>query len=243
MNNNDIIGKIWRGKHLDINILFSHAGIAQQVAVGNSDSFILVDTGDGTLRDLRNNGLNLQKIGGILFTHGHFDHMGGLHTILGYLRMIGRKEDLPIVIPRGCAEMIGIVENFTRIYGESIPFKIDLKEANSRQVYDIAGMDIEPFDVYHCGSIKGGSILDRIPALGYRISSNGESVAISGDTGDCQQLRELVKGVDLAIIEATYEKRSDMTKEELEKVHLSEDLATEIGALAKDYILVHKGRR
>lgn len=242
MKNNDIFAKTWRGRDLEVNILFSRAGIAQQITVGNSDSFILVDTGDGTLRDLRNNGLNRRKIGGILFTHGHFDHMGGLHTILGYLRMIGRKENLPVVIPGGCAEVFGVIENFKRVYGESIPFKIDLKEANSRQVYDIAGMDIEPFDAYHCGSIEGGSVLDRIPALGYRISCNGESVAISGDTGDCQQLRELVKGVDLAIIEATYEKGSDVTKEELEKVHLSEDLATEIGALAKDHILVHKGR-
>ncbi|MEE9554184.1 MAG: MBL fold metallo-hydrolase, partial [candidate division Zixibacteria bacterium] len=228
---------------LEVNILFSRAGIAQQITIGDNASFVLVDTGDGTLRDLRLNKINCRNLAGILFTHGHFDHMGGLHTLLGYLRMIGRKENLPILIPMGCVEAIGVVENFKEVYSDSIPFQIELKEVNSPQAYNIAGVNILPFDVYHCGSIAGGSVLDRIPALGYRISSNGESVAITGDTGDCVKLRELVTGVDLAIIEATYEKSSDVTKEELEKVHLSEDLAAEIGALAKEYILVHKGRR
>jgi hypothetical protein len=53
----------------------------------------------------------------------------------------------------------------------------------------------------------------------------------------------LVKGADLAIIEATHENSAEVDQETLEKVHLSEDLAREIGALAKKSILVHKDRR
>jgi len=243
MKNSDIISRTWHGSALEVNILFSGAGIAQQIAISNTYGIILVDTGDGTLRDLRANDIDRRKIAGILFTHGHFDHMGGLHTLLGYLRMIGRKQDLPIILPVDCLEVISTVDNFQDFYGDTIPFKITPYEAGPEETFEIAGMVIDSYAMVHCGSIEGENVLDQIPSLGYRITCDGEMVAVSGDTGDCPELRELVADVDLAVIEATYEKSADATPEELAKVHLSEDLAIEIGALAKEYILVHKGRR
>jgi len=101
-------------------------------------------------------------------------------------------------------------------------------------------MKIKAYTVFHCGSIKGSGILNPIPAMGFRISHKGETIAISGDTGICPSLKELVKGADLAILDATYQRSAEVSKESLEKLHLSEDLAKEIGKLAKDFILVHK---
>ncbi len=112
-----------------------------------------------------------------------------------------------------------------------------------REVLKIARMTVKAYPVLHCGSTERGGILDPIPALGYRISFKGEAIAITGDTGFCPALKELVKGADLAIIEATHEISTDVDQETLERVHLSEDLAREIGALANKFILVHKGRR
>lgn len=45
----------------------------------------------------------------------------------------------------------------------------------------------------------------------------------------------------LAVLEATNKYRTNVSPEELAKVHISEDLATEIAQLAKDYILIHQG--
>ena len=104
-------------------------------------------------------------------------------------------------------------------------------------------MKVKPFQVIHCGSIEGQAVMDPLPAVGYRISSGDETVIISGDTGDCESLRENVRGADLAIIEATFKTSDEASEEELKKVHLSEDIAAEIGKTAKEYILVHKGRR
>lgn len=243
MGNADCISQSWNGKNLAVKILFSRAGIAQQIWVAGKTGAVLIDTGDGIIRDIRAHGLGRDKIDGILFTHGHFDHMGGLHSLLGFMRMIGRREELPVIVPEGCLEVMTMVKNFIEIYGDTIPFKILLKEARPQEIFEIGGMSIEAYPVVHRGSIEGKSVLDRIPAFGYRISHNGESVAVSGDSGDCESLREMVKEADLAILEATFEKSSDATDEELAEVHLSEESAAEIGALAKEYILVHKGRR
>jgi ribonuclease BN (tRNA processing enzyme) len=232
----------WRGRKMDVRILYSRAGVAQHIWIEGEDGSVLVDAGDGILRDLLFYKLDLDRIKGLIFTHGHFDHMGGLHSLLGFLRMIGRKETLPIHAPRGCAEVFSIVDNFIRCYPDNTPFGILSKEVQPDEVFQIAGMKIKAYPVIHCGSIQGAGILDPIPAVGYRISHKGETIAISGDTGVCPSLKELVKGADLAIIEATQHRSEEVDKDILKKVHLSEDLAKKIGKLAKEYMLVHRSK-
>ena len=234
--------KTWIGEYLSVKVLFSKAGIATQIWVHCPKGTVLVDAGDGVLRDVLSQGIDLKSIGGILITHGHFDHMGGLYSLLGFLRMVGRKEPLPVAAPAGCSEVLGVLEMFQRCYGDTIPFGIVCQEVAPREEFPLAGMIVTAYPMVHCGSIEGGGILDPIPAMGYRLWYNGETVAISGDTGDCPELRELVKGADLAILEATNKHRTDVSPEELTKVHISEDIAIEIAQLAKDYMLIHQGR-
>lgn len=229
----------WQGKNIQVKILFSVAGIAQHIWISNNNSSILIDTGDGVLRDLLSKEIEINRIKGIFFTHGHFDHMGGIHSLLGFFRMTGRKELLSIITPKNCTEVYSIVNNFKECYPDSIPFEIDFIEADPNEEINIAGMSVKAYPVVHCGSIEGSKILKPIPAMGYRISVKGEIIAVSGDTGLCPSLKELVKGADLAIIEATLKKHADVSQDFLTKVHLSEDLAIEIGKLAKEYILVH----
>ena len=233
----------WQGKNINAKILYSRAGVAQHIWIDNENGSIIVDSGDGLLRDILSNNLDINQIKGIVFTHGHFDHVGGLHSLLGFMRMKERKEVLSIFAPDGCKEAFSIVDNFKQFYQDTIPFKISCRELQSDEVFQIAGMTIKAYPVVHCGSTKGSGILKQIPALGYRISYKGETIAISGDTGMCSSLKELVKGVDLAILEATLQTSVGVEKEMLEKVHLSEDLAKEVGKLAKDSILIHKGKR
>ncbi len=242
MSDKDDQDKRWRGKKIEARILYSRAGVAQHIWIEGEDGSVLVDAGDGLIRDLLTCKLDPKRIRGVIFTHGHFDHMGGLHSLLGFLRMIGRKEALPIHAPRGCTEVFSIARNFMNCYPDTIPFEISCKELQPGEVFKIAKMMIRVYPVVHCGSIEGAEILDPIPAVGYRISHKGETIAISGDTGFCTSLKELVKGADLAIIEATHQRSEGVDKDILERVHLSEDLAKKIGKLAKDYMLVHRGK-
>ncbi len=233
----------WSGKDIDVIVLYSRAGIAQHIWLSTRDSAILIDTGDGLLRDLLNNNFDLKQLKAILYTHGHFDHVGGLYSLLGFLRMIGRTEPLLIFAPKGCTEVSATIDNFMKSYSDTTPFEIVYKGILPRERLRIADIDLEPYPVIHCGSTETGGILDAIPALGYRLTHGDEIVAISGDTGLCSSLRGLINGADVAIIESVYERSSDADKEILEKVHLSEDIAKDIGKLAKEYIIVHKGKR
>lgn len=230
---------LWHGKNIKVNILYSRAGVAQHIWIMNKNGALLIDSGDGALRDILSHNLNVKHIKGIIFTHGHFDHVGGLHSLLGFMRMIQRKNLLRILVPKGCTEVFSVVDNFEKLYGKTIPFKISLREIKPHTVFNIARMRVKAYPVVHHGSIDGAGILAPIPAFGYRISYKNEIVAISGDTGLSSSLKSLVKGADLAILEATF-KTSKGRDEYLMKVHLSEDVAKQIGRLAKKFILVHK---
>jgi ribonuclease BN (tRNA processing enzyme) len=211
------------------------------VWIENNRGALLLDVGEGILRDLRSNSLDLGSLKAIIITHGHFDHIGGLHSLLGYLRMIGREADLPIHIPKGSPEVPGIVHTFLSVYRATTPYTISVLELEPHESFEVSSMSIEAYPVVHCGGIAGQKVLDQIPALGYRISYSGETVAVTGDTGMCASLAELVRDSDLALIEATFGDARGVSREELERVHLSEKDARELGSLAKRFILVHKG--
>jgi ribonuclease Z len=233
----------WRGKHLKVDILYSEAGVAQQVLVSSKKGSILVDAGDGVLRDLWSRAFTWERLKGIIITHGHFDHIGGLYSLLGFMRMIGRKGLLKIAAPENCEEVRCLVDCYLRKYSTTSPYQFAVEYLKPGQTVDIAGMIIKAHKAVHCGSIKTIGITSQLPALSYRLTAGGEIVALSGDTGKSAPLKELVKDADLAILEATYEKSSDVSSEYLENVHLSEDIAHEIGKLAKEYILIHKAKR
>lgn len=241
MKNRRVGVQSWEGKSLLAHVLYSRAGVGQHIWIENQNGAVLIDAGDGLIRDLISNDLDPGRIRGVVFTHGHFDHVGGLYSLLGFLRMIGRKKPLPVVAPRGCREVFSLVENFERCYPETTPFEIRRKEMQAGQITRIAGMSIKAYEVFHCGSIEGAEILERIPAMGYRISRKKETIAVSGDTGFCPSLERLAKGADLAIVEASYKKSIGVDRDVLKKVHLSEELAQKIGRLAKNFFLVHRG--
>ncbi len=233
----------WQGQRLSVEVLFSQAGVAQHVWIAGPETGVLIDTGDGVLRDLLDKEIDLSRISAIFYTHGHFDHMGGLHTLLGFMRMIGRKRVLPVYAPEGCTEAFATVHNFRRCYPDSIPFDITMTELHAHQVIDIDGLAVEGFPLQHSGSVEGGGVLDPVPAMGYRLTLEGESVAVTGDTGMCPELEDLVRGTDLAVIEATFRSTEGIDAETFRRVHLTEAMAAEIGSLAKESVLIHSSRR
>ncbi len=225
-------------------VLFSRAGLSTGILIESAGSFMLLDAGDGILRDLvaftedRDNrdffGKGLQ---GITISHGHFDHVGGLWSILAFLRMIGRQSPLSIYIPKESEEPKKLLALFMEQY-PNIPFGILIHEVTDRHVAEEGGFWLIFRDMAHSGSVRG-KVLPRLPAFGISVRSEGERIVFSGDTGDCPQLRELVEGADLALIEATFDKTPD-DPTVTERVHLTETLAAEIGSLAKEHVLIHR---
>src|SRR6185312_15344118 len=81
--------------------------------VGAGSERFLIDCGEGTQRQLLRSGIGFRRLGHILLTHVHLDHVLGLAGLLSTLGLFEIDGDLAI---RGSPETIG----FTARYLEGI---------------------------------------------------------------------------------------------------------------------------
>lgn len=226
----------WSKAGLRVRVLYSVGAVGTQILVSTRGSFILVDAGDGTLRDLLSIGFEPERLDAILITHGHYDHVGGLHALLGYFKMKNRSLSLPVFLPRGCLQASTIINNFSSLHSGLMPYVVKAEELNDRDCFTAGSFRVWCNYVVHSIIEPDGNAVP-MPAAGYRIDNGKTVVAITGDCGDCKSVRDLVKDADLALVEADLKSYSS---EHQKKVHLTEALADEIGSLAREHILIHK---
>ncbi len=227
--------QIWQGKNISVEVLYSKAGIATQIVLTDksSDDFILLDCGDGVTRDLIKKNIKLNNLKGILITHGHTDHYGGLYSLLFVLHLVDYKGELNIIAPINCNQVYDMIQLFLKFYGEKLRYTLYYNEIKDGVFESISNFIIKPFPALHYESINTDS--KYMSAFGYRISIGDELVVYSGDTIKNPILEKEVEGVDLAILEATYDK--DFHGKFIN--HLYKDYAEYLGKSAKSYFLIH----
>lgn len=236
----DIYRSDWENDEARVQVLFSAAGVGTTILVTSkfTGKMMLLDVGDGVLRDLLLTGNTdfVHDIDPIAISHGHFDHVGGLHSLLGFMRMMGRTAPLNILLPAGCEEAISIIKGYRNLYQSTLPFKIWYHELSQGSGFDTDFFKVKSFEVEHF-SLEfdlGSGLLE--PALGYRVSVGASTISYTGDTRLCSGVETVVQDADLAIIEATKKE----TPKAGHRVHLSVEEAEKLGKLAKKHILIHK---
>ncbi len=222
---------------MDSNILYSRAGIATQILLSTEEDYFIVDTGDGTLRDLLFWKIDFRKIKGIFLTHGHYDHMSGLYALLGHFRIIERKDLIDIFYPEKCKEPWELIQAFKRSYND-FSFQIKIHEVKDGEEINLNGLKVKIYKMRHWAAVGVNRILHPDVAVGYQFIYHGKTIAISGDTGMCSGLIELVRGADEAYIDSTLTEE-EVTDSLLNHLHLTKKKAEEIGKLAKKYIPIH----
>ncbi len=230
----------WENDEVRVNIPFSAAGVGTTILLTSkfTGKMMMLDVGDGALRDLLSSG-NIDfvnDIDPIALSHGHFDHVGGLHSLLGFMRMMGRTSPLNILIPVGCKEAISIIKGYLDLYCKTLPFKIWYHELSDGSGFDTDFFKVKSVEVEHFSlEFKPEAELLE-PALGFRVEVGETIVAYTGDTRLCSGAETTVRDADIAIIEATNKK----TPSSGPRVHLSIKEAEDLGKLAKEFILIHK---
>jgi ribonuclease Z len=187
------------------------AGPSTAVQAGNK--LFIVDTGDGSSRNLQGAGLSIGKVDAVFITHFHSDHIGGLgETMLQRWAAGGHSDQLPVYGPVGTN---AVVEGFRLAYaqdkgyriahhsektlppggagGKAIEFDLGRDPLAGKIIYDQEGVKITAFNVDHP---------PVYPAVGYKFEYKSRSVVISGDTIYTENLVRQSKGVDLLICEA-----------------------------------------
>lgn len=227
----------WYGQLFKVAILFSRAGVATQMILSAGDNLFLIDTGDGTLRDLIKQRIDINRIRAIFLTHGHHDHVSGLFALLAHFRNMERNQKIIIIYPQGIISVPQVIQAFKESFSD-IFFSIECIQIKPGEAMQWLGLSIKAYQMTHYAAVGTHKLLHPDIALGYRFLFKGESIALSGDAGLCPELEELVRGADIALIDSTLQKH-EVTEERINKLHLSREKAREIGKLAKQYIPIH----
>lgn len=181
------------------------------VAVMAAGRIYIVDTGPGSWFNMAMWRMPSWRIGTVLLTHFHSDHIGELGEFNMQSWATGRPAPLDVFGGPGIER---VVAGFTEAYaldssyrtahhgaellnpevGAMNAHRIEIDEATgSATVLEQDGLRITAFTVDH-------SPIE--PALAYRFDWKGRSVVISGDTVATDNLVQHSKGVDLLVHEA-----------------------------------------
>lgn len=225
----------WQKNNFSIKIFCSIPNIATGILIRNEKNNFIVDPGDGILRDLNKEigTKGILNISDVFVTHGHHDHVGGVWSLLTYLRVMKKKSPISIHYPKGCIEIESIYNAFMKVYSKTVSYKINLKRIDNPKKLRTKNVSVEPFPVIHKEFLPKGNGTRQVPAVGYKFNFKGTSICYGGDTAYCDELVQHAKNSDLAIIEAGHDEETP------NDMHMTLNEARAIGKLAKEYFLVH----
>ncbi|TLU66147.1 MBL fold metallo-hydrolase [Thalassotalea litorea] len=166
--------------------------------------FYIVDTGNRSTNNLGIWRIPAKRVGAVLLTHFHSDHMGDLGEFNMMTWAQGRDAPLDVYGPIGVKQ---VVEGFAQAYaldsayrtahhgedylnpaiGRMVAKEIRL-EGDSATVLDDGALKITMFSVNHA---------PIHPAVGYRFDYKGRSVVVSGDTTKIEKTIKFSRDADV----------------------------------------------
>ena len=124
--------------------------------IENEDTRLLIDCGPDFRQQIMH--LPFRRIDGILITHAHYDHMGGMDDIRPYCQFGEINVYADPIARNGLLQMLPYCFEEHRYPG--VP-AIQLNEIHKHEVLRIGSIEVMPFEVMH----------HDLPILGFRIGS------------------------------------------------------------------------
>jgi ribonuclease BN (tRNA processing enzyme) len=163
------------------------------------DGFNLwMDAGSGTMANLQQH-IAVGDVDAMFLTHEHADHMVDVYPLF-YARHYGGlgADGLPLFIPRGFgSRLLGLLSiESAAAFAEAF----DVHEVDGEERFDVGPLHVSTYEMAHLG----------LPAVGFRIASNGGTLAYTGDTGPADGVLDLARDADVFLCEATWQDEDDL---------------------------------
>jgi ribonuclease BN (tRNA processing enzyme) len=168
------------------------------ICVDTGKSRFLIDCGASSLIAMKRAGISSAAIDGVLISHLHGDHFGGIPFFILDAQLISRRE-APLIIagPPGLARR---VQEAMEIFypgssGVERKFAVDYQELAEDETASLGELAVLPVRVIHSSGA---------PSYALRIEVAGKIIAYSGDAEWTDALRKVADGADIFICECYF---------------------------------------
>lgn len=182
------------------------------------DNKILIDCGNGLLKTLGEQQIDIMKIEVIMITHLHADHFFDL-PFFALLRFTAKpSKEVKIYCPVGTEKIIehlcddyvsGKVGSYKKWKVEGKLKFIEFDSLTNEEI--LSGYFVSSYTVCHG---------EKKPAYGYTITNGNKCVGFSGDTSYCDSVEKIVKNSDVAVLDmcSLGTKETHMYVDDIEKI-------------------------
>jgi ribonuclease BN (tRNA processing enzyme) len=169
----------------------------------------LVDAGDGAVAQLAKAGHALGSVRGVLLSHLHFDHTGGMFAVIGLRAQLQQRGPFQVYGPPGTQALVdgllaaaapGMLAAYG-IPGESWTAEIETVELTDGATLSLPGVEVTVAENTHYRLAEGDERQPDGTGLSFRFDLADRSIVYTGDTGPSDALVELARGADLLISE------------------------------------------
>lgn len=174
------------------------AGPSTLVKAG--DTHILVDAGRGVVMRMAGAGSMPMFLSGVLITHLHSDHVCALNDVITtHWVMTQGNAPLKIYGPPGTARF---VERQVHALEADVGYRIaHHEELTAPPVVDVT--ELEPGDSFAIGAVEITTAATEHspvkPTIGFRLTHEGRTAALVGDSIPCDGVDELARGADVYV--------------------------------------------
>lgn len=172
--------------------------------VERGEASFLIDCGASALISMRRFGVDPNAIAGVVVSHLHADHFGGLPFLILDAQLVSRREKpLTLVGPPGLAARLEALMEAAFAGSSAVQrkFKVETIELEPDVATSLPALGIEVTGI----PVRHPS---GAPSLALRLACDGRVLAYTGDTEWVEELVGVGRGADLFIAEAyTYERR------------------------------------
>jgi ribonuclease BN (tRNA processing enzyme) len=169
---------------------------------------ILLDCGEPVDRSLKASALNYDAIDGIVISHLHSDHIGGLFMLMQGFWLEGRRKDLPLYLPGGAIKPLRGMLDAAMLFDELVGFRLKLAALKPATSCTVGGVRLTPFPTTHLHGLRRRfqkKYRTDFSSYCFLIESGRTRVGHSADLGRPDDLEPLLaKPLDLLICELAH---------------------------------------